>query len=47
MPTKRKSPAAKEVPSAKEMEDWVPVALQDLGSEAEFKKIDDQVKGLL
>ena len=47
MPAKRKSPTVKNVPSAKEMEDWVLVALQDLGGEDEFDKIDGKVKGLL
>lgn len=47
MPTKQKSPAVKDVPSVKEMEDWVLVALQGLDSKAEFKPIDSEVSKLL
>lgn len=44
---KKKPPVVRDVPPAKEMEDWVLVALQDLWGKAHFKRIDAKVKELL
>lgn len=44
MPGKKKTFA---VPAIKEMEDWVLVALQELGGEEKFSRIDSKVKELL
>ena len=44
MPGKKKTFA---VPAIKEMEDWVLVALQELGGEENFSRIDSKVKELL
>ena len=40
-------PASKKLPTAKEMEDWVLVALQEPGREAHFRRIDSKVKEML
>lgn len=46
--TIREKPREKQkLPTVQEMEDWVLVALQELGGEAQFKRIDAKVKELL
>ena len=47
-PTIREKPREKrKLPTVQEMEDWVLIALQELGCEAQFKRIDAKVKELL